>query len=115
MRITTSDETIAVDSWLRNKFRAKAAEITGVRLMADKAVPADFWGRLRLALRRIQPEVKLRAIIVWAGDRAITLDAYHDKHFDSAVDWLKRHGWDIESGILSAVETPFERVTVSKR
>jgi len=114
MKITTSDEAIAVDSWLGNKFQAKAVEITDVRLMADKAVPDSFVGRLGLALGRAQPEMKLRALMVWAGDRAVTLDAYHDKQFDLAVSWLKRHGWDIESATASAIETPFVRVTVSK-
>ena len=89
-------------------------EITDVRLMAGKAVPDSFLGRLMLALGRAQPEMKLRALIVWAGDRAVTLDANHDKPFDSAVSWLKRHGWDIESATASAIKTPFVRVTVSK-
>ena len=115
MKITTSDEAIAVDSWLGSKFQAKAPEITGVRLMADRAVPASILGRLRLAFGRVQPEMKLRAVMVWAGDRAITLDAYHDEHFDSAVSWLKQHGWDIESGVLSALKTPLVRVDVGKR
>jgi hypothetical protein len=114
MKIATSDEAIAVDSWLGNKFQAEAAEITDVRLMADKAVPDSFVGRLSLALGRAQPEMKLRALMIWAGDRAVTLDAYHDKQFDLAVNWLKRHGWDVDSATVRAIETPMVRVTVSK-
>ena len=114
MKITTSDDTIAVNSWLGIMFEAKAVEITDVRLMADKSVPDSFLGRLGLALGRARPEMKLRALMVWAGDRAVTLDAYHDKQFDSAVNWLKRHGWDIEAATASAIETPFVRVTVNR-
>jgi len=115
MKITTSDESITVDSWLGKKFQANAAEITDVRVMADKAVPDSFLARLALALGRTQPEMKLRALIVWAGDRAITLDAYYDGKFDSAVRWLKSHGWDIESATVRAINTPFVRVTVTKQ
>jgi hypothetical protein len=114
MKITASDETITVDGWLRNKFQARAREITDVRVMADKAVPAGYWDRLKRALGRARPEMTLRAVIVWAGDRAITLDACHDKGFDSAVAWLKRQGWDIESGVANAIKTPFVRVPVNR-
>ena len=115
MKIKVSDETIVVDGMLRNKFRADAAEITDVRLMADKAVPRGFWGRLRLALGQIQPAVRLRAVTVRAGDRAITLDVYHDEQFESAISWLVRHGWDMESGTETAIKTPFVRVSVERR
>ena len=115
MKITISDETITVDGWLGTKFRAEAQEITDVRLMADRAVPRGFWNRLKLALGRTPSQMKLRAVMIWVGDRAITLDVYHDSQFDSAVSWLKEHGWDVESGIASAIKTPLVRVSVGKR
>jgi len=115
MKITISDETITVDGWLRKHFRAKAQEITDVRVMADKAVPKGPWHRLKLGLGQTQPEIKLRAVVVLAGDQAITLDVYHDDKFELAVDWLSRHGWDLESAISNAIRTPLVRVSVEKR
>jgi hypothetical protein len=115
MKITISDESIAVDGWLRNKFRASAEEVTEVRVMADNAVPKGLWNRLKLGLGRTQPEIKARAIMLWAGDKTITLDVYHDDQFARAVDWLTRHGWDIESATLGAIKTPLVRVTARKR
>jgi hypothetical protein len=114
MKVTISNEAIAVRSWLRNKFQAMAEEITDVRVMADNVVPKGVWDRLKLGLGRARPEINLRAVIVWAGDKGVSLDVYHDQNFDSAVDWLKEHGWDINAAVASAIKTPYVRVVVSR-
>ena len=62
-----------------------------------------------------KPEMKLRAVMIWAGDREITIDAYHDDQFGPAVDWLERHGWNIDLAVRRAIDTPLVRVTVDRR
>jgi hypothetical protein len=114
MKIILSGETIKVEGWLRTRFSASAQEITDVRVMADEAVPKGAWNRMKLSLGRTPPEVKLRAVMVFAGDQAVTLDAYYDDSFESAVDWLSQHGWNVESAILNAIRTPLVRVSVDR-
>jgi hypothetical protein len=114
MKIAISNETITVYGWLRRPFRAEAQEVTDVRVIADRAVPNDLWSRLKLSFGGMKSENKLRAIVVVAGDRAVTLDVYHDNQFEAAVRWLSRHGWDLESAISEAIRTPLVRVPVDK-
>ncbi len=114
MKIVTSDEIISVENVRENKFRAAAPEITEVRVMADKAVPKTLRGRFSHYFGSSAPEIKLRAIMVWAGDRSVTLDAYHDEQFNEAIEWFSRHGWDMQRAVASAVLTPLVRVTVNR-
>ncbi len=67
MKITTSDERIAVDDWSRKRFEASAQEITQIRVMADKAVPRGAWNRLRLALgaNQARDEIARRYDLGW--------------------------------------------------
>lgn len=83
--------------------------------MADKSVPSSLVGRIRQYVGREVPETKIRAIILSAGGKAITLDSYHDPQIDAAADWLSQYGWDMASAVASALTTPLVRVTVHKR
>jgi hypothetical protein len=114
MKIVTSDGSISVESLRESKFRATVSDITEVRVMADKAVPKTLRGRFSHFFGSSAPEMKLRAIMIWAGDRSVTLDAYHDEQFDEAVEWFNRHGWDMQQAVASAVLTPLVRVTVNR-
>jgi hypothetical protein len=114
MKIVTSDEIISVESARENKFRATVAEITEVRVMADKAIPKTLRARFSHYFRGSTSEIGLRAIIVWAGDRSVTLDAYYDERFDAAVEWFSRHGWDMQRAVTIAVLTPLVRVNVQR-
>ncbi|MFN7184178.1 MAG: hypothetical protein ACK4MZ_08355 [Thermomonas haemolytica] len=114
MKISLTDEGILVGNWRGEKFRAKPHEITEVRVMADKAIPESMSARLKHYLGGVASKNKLRAIIVWAGENAVTLDGYYDDGFERAVEWLDRNGWDMQTAVTTAERTPLVRVTVNR-
>lgn len=113
MKISLTDEGILVGNWRGEKFRAKPHEITEVRVMADSAVPKDMVARLKHYLRGKASGHKLRAIIVLAGENAVTLDDYYDDGFERAVEWFGRNGWDMQTAIATAEKVPLVRVAVN--
>jgi len=114
MKIEASDETISVRGWGKTLFQAKAAQIREIKVIADQAVARNIWARLTKSLMRGKREIALRAVIIRTGDSAVTLDAYHDEHFDLAVSWLKNCGWQIDAALAIAITTPYVRISVSR-
>ncbi len=115
MKISITNESISVGSDREPKFRATVRDITEVRVMADKAVPKTLIGRFKHYVGGATPEIKLRSIMIWAGEKAVTLDAYYDEPFEAAFEWFSRHGWNMQSAVANAVKTPLVRVTVERR
>ncbi len=116
MKITTENNSISVRGWLKLKFYAEAAAIADVRVWTEAGrFPKGIVNRLKIGLGVTAPEIKLRAVIIWADGQGVTLDAYYDEGLDAAVSWLEQHGWEMEAAILSALKTPLIRVPVKKR
>lgn len=115
MKIILTNESIVADRWYGSRFSAKPQEITEVRVMADEATPKNIWDRLKRSFGGAKLGNTPRAIIIWAGEKAVSLDAYYDDGFDAAVEWFSRNGWDMKAAIESAIRTPLVRVIANRR
>lgn len=114
MKISLTPESISVYGLRGEKFEAKRNEITGVSVLADQPASGVLESLRRYFTGKLSAS-KLRAIIVWADERAVTLDAYYDKGFKDAVDWFDKNGWAIASAADAAEKTPLVRVQVNRQ
>jgi hypothetical protein len=85
-----------------------------LRVLADRAWPSGVLQRLKFDLTKTMPCVHLRAIVIFVGERAVTLDTYHDGPLDVVIDWLQANGWDLNLAISDAVRSPLVRVEVAR-
>ena len=115
MKITFPKDVILVANWRGEKFRTSSKEITEVSVMADRYVPKRFWDRLLRGSSSAAVEQALRAIVLWSGDKSITLDNYYDSGLNEAVEWLSRHGWDMSAATARAKVAPLQRVVVNRK
>jgi hypothetical protein len=114
MKIELLGDSIVVSGWRGRKFRVYAHDVTEVSVMADKIIPDTMWERLRNYLSGDEPAQVLRAIIMRADERAVTLDAYYDDGFGAAGEWFNENGWDMRAAIAEAVEVPLVRIRVQR-
>jgi hypothetical protein len=93
---------------LWKRFDCSPGEVSELLVMADwKYMPPYLLSWL------FKAKPQLRFLMIRGGCN-ITLDAFADRGFERAVEWLKSHGWDIDNAAQEALGVPLVRVTVSR-